>query len=138
MLLLSLAVPPCPRPARPIQAELLFKAIDRVAPKSGAELATANKRYLQRSVTYDGDRLIDEDHRGVMMQWEDPLMAAHAEIICQTRGHVLNVGFGLGLIDTHIQVRLPAAALMPVGYLSPPLVRDEGGHVACSPPPPCG
>jgi protein arginine N-methyltransferase 2 len=41
-----------------------------------------------------------------MMGWEAPLMEQHARVICgQGGGHYLNVGFGLGIIDTHIQVR---------------------------------
>lgn len=42
----------------------------------------------------------------VMMGWERPLMERHAAAICgQGGGHYLNVGFGLGIIDTEIQVR---------------------------------
>jgi hypothetical protein len=40
-----------------------------------------------------------------MMGWETPLMEQHAAAICgQGGGHYLNVGFGLGIIDTYIQV----------------------------------
>ena len=35
----------------------------------------------------------------VMMSWELPLMERHAEVICAQGGDVLNIGFGLGLID---------------------------------------
>ena len=38
-----------------------------------------------------------------MMDWEAPLMERHAEIICQGGGDVLNVGFGMGIIDGCIQ-----------------------------------
>ena len=41
------------------------------------------------------------------MQWEAPLMAAHAEVICRGSGDVLNVGFGMGIIDTYIQGYAP-------------------------------
>jgi protein arginine N-methyltransferase 2 len=54
---------------------------------------------------YEGDdKLLDEDDRGVMMEWERPLMRAHAEVVCQTKGDVLNVGFGMGIVDGFIQV----------------------------------
>jgi protein arginine N-methyltransferase 2 len=39
-----------------------------------------------------------------MMEWERPLMRAHAEVVCQTKGDVLNVGFGMGIVDGFIQV----------------------------------
>jgi hypothetical protein len=40
----------------------------------------------------------------VMMGWEGPLMVHHAAEICAAGGDILNVGFGLGLIDEEIQV----------------------------------
>jgi protein arginine N-methyltransferase 2 len=36
------------------------------------------------------------------MGWEKPLMEVHAKIICSKGGDILNVGFGLGIIDTFI------------------------------------
>ncbi len=40
-----------------------------------------------------------------MMGWEKPLMVRHAEVICSSSGKdVMNVGFGLGLVDDAIQV----------------------------------
>ncbi|KAK9711858.1 Arginine N-methyltransferase 2 [Basidiobolus ranarum] len=43
-----------------------------------------------------------------MMGWEKPLMERHAKIICPSEGlDVLNVGFGLGLIDDEIQKYKP-------------------------------
>lgn len=38
-----------------------------------------------------------------MMGWETPLMERHAEVICSGGGDVLNVGFGMGIIDGFIQ-----------------------------------
>ena len=38
-----------------------------------------------------------------MMGWETPLMERHAAIICASGGDVLNVGFGMGIIDGFIQ-----------------------------------
>jgi protein arginine N-methyltransferase 2 len=37
------------------------------------------------------------------MGWEDPIMKDAAFLICHNKGKILNVGFGLGLIDTYIQ-----------------------------------
>ncbi|KAJ3354726.1 hypothetical protein HDU91_005744, partial [Kappamyces sp. JEL0680] len=72
-----------------------------------------NQEYLDRKLEYsqDGERLLDSDRQGVMMGWEAPLMTLHTEII--TKGHqpglrILNVGFGLGIIDTMIQETSPA------------------------------
>ena len=42
---------------------------------------------------------MDAEHKAVMMAWEGPLMEAHAHVVCAGGGSVLNIGFGLGLID---------------------------------------
>jgi len=58
--------------------------------------------YLSQKLHYsdDGTKLLDAEGRGVMMDWELPLMLKHAELLCPREGlDVLNVGFGLGLVD---------------------------------------
>jgi len=54
---------------------------------------------------YDGDTLMDADNDAVMMEWERPLMSAHADIISSdSKGKtVLNVGFGMGIVDGYLQ-----------------------------------
>ena len=62
------------------------------------------KDYIDQRLTYTDDgRLMDEYGMAVMMDWEDPIMKKSAEIICQKGGRVLNVGFGMGIIDTYIE-----------------------------------
>jgi protein arginine N-methyltransferase 2 len=39
---------------------------------------------------------VDEEDLGVMMEWEAPLMQAHAQLLCgEGDRDVLNVGFGM-------------------------------------------
>ncbi|KAL7556093.1 hypothetical protein ACA910_008064 [Epithemia clementina (nom. ined.)] len=90
--------------------------------------------YLQQRLSYteDGRALLDSDRDAVMMEWERPLMRAHAQILMQsddkdnhgegaismdsnaahttttsdpgsTGKTVLNVGFGMGIIDSILQ-----------------------------------
>jgi protein arginine N-methyltransferase 2 len=62
--------------------------------------------FLKQKLKYiDNDnKLVDEENNGVMMGWEKPLMVEHARVICYKEGiSVLNIGFGLGIIDTEIQ-----------------------------------
>mmetsp|Transcript_19531 Transcript_19531/g.45639 ORF Transcript_19531/g.45639 Transcript_19531/m.45639 type:complete len:376 (+) Transcript_19531:3-1130(+) len=77
------------------------------APAADAALPAAgeSEQYLSRSVRYDGDRLLDEANDAVMMEWERPLMEAHAQILCAEGRdrRVLNIGFGMGIIDGLIQ-----------------------------------
>lgn len=96
-----------------VRAELLLSAADRVEQHRRAASATAvasedeSAEYLSRSVRYDGERLLDEANDAVMMEWERPLMEAHASRLCATGGDVLNVGFGMGIIDGLIAARAP-------------------------------
>jgi len=66
-----------------------------------------DKPYIDRSLTYTDDgRLLDENGAAIMMDWEEPIMEKSAEIICRNGGRVLNVGFGMGFIDTHIEKQI--------------------------------
>ncbi|CAG8493447.1 9908_t:CDS:10 [Ambispora leptoticha] len=70
----------------------------------------SNENFLTRPLKYseDGTRLLDYENNGVMMGWEKPLMEKHAQIICPRENlDILNIGFGLGLIDTEIQKYKP-------------------------------
>ena len=60
--------------------------------------------YLNNKVYFTKDnRLLTPNAQPVMMGWEDPIMKDAASLICHNKGKILNVGFGLGLIDTYIQ-----------------------------------
>jgi type IV protein arginine methyltransferase len=86
--------------------------------------------YLRQRLQYtaDGQSLLDGDHDAVMMEWERPLMQAHAQILMEiasnsdsdptaaagaaqqplVRKRVLNVGFGMGIVDTYLQDHQPS------------------------------
>lgn len=71
--------------------------------------------YLKQSLSYsaDGNALLDADRDAVMMEWERPIMKAHAQILLEDVSppkdsphrprRVLNVGFGMGIIDSILQ-----------------------------------
>ena len=63
--------------------------------------------FHNEKLTYSGDNLLDSQGNEVMMSWEDTIMEVGAKDICVNGGDILNVGFGLGLIDTHIQSHNP-------------------------------
>jgi hypothetical protein len=66
------------------------------------------KPYLDQTLTYTNDgRLLDENGWSVMMEWERPLMEAGGRVISERGGDILNVGFGLGIVDSHIQTFNP-------------------------------
>ncbi|KAL1196456.1 Protein VAPYRIN [Cardamine amara subsp. amara] len=82
-----------------IQSELILGTIARNQTKN----EFSNQEYLQDRVSFSEDKIMDSESKGVMMAWEKPLMEAHAKAICINGGHILNVGFGMGLVDTAIQ-----------------------------------
>tara|TARA_R110001583_G_scaffold10873_1_gene49835 strand:+ start:121 stop:699 length:579 start_codon:yes stop_codon:yes gene_type:complete len=51
----------------------------------------------------------DNSHRNqeVMGSWEDPLMKRHAEVACENGGHILEIGFGMGISADYIQQQNP-------------------------------
>lgn len=62
------------------------------------------KSYIEKKVIYTNDgRLIDEDGKSIMMDWEKPIMEFQAKQIAQNGGDILNVGYGMGFIDFEIE-----------------------------------
>ena len=59
--------------------------------------------------TYIGDKLVNERGQSVMMGWERPIMKRVAEIITEKGGRILNIGFGMGIVDTYIQEMSPSS-----------------------------
>jgi len=89
-----------------MRCELVLSALR--ANEQGDERETANAAYLQQPLRYEDGKLLDAESNGVMMGWEGPLMRMHADVLCPTTGlDVLNVGFGLGLIDEELQRHAP-------------------------------
>ena len=102
--------------------------------------------YLDHSnVRYDAacTLLLDDDDDAVMMEWERPIMEAHASVLTHggIRGkRVLNVGFGLGIVDTALQSHDPSlhviieahptvyAKMMSDGWDTKPNVRIRYGR----------
>lgn len=63
-----------------------------------------SQQYLSSALSLSGDRLLDAQHNGVMMAWEKDIMHKSADAILYEPGlRVLNIGFGMGIIDVYIQ-----------------------------------
>lgn len=90
------------------------------ASASKPSTASDNEAFLKSRLRYEKDengdeRCIDEEGNGVMMGWELPIMQETARLLCQDRDvsdtdadfAVLNVGFGLGLVDAELQKYKP-------------------------------
>ena len=60
--------------------------------------------YLSSALLLSNDKLLDIHQNGVMMAWESGIMQQSADCILPEAGlKVLNIGFGMGVIDSHIQ-----------------------------------
>lgn len=92
------------------RAELLLRVLNAQSDDEDEEgrKKAPNEDYLQQKLHYDDNKLMDANDDAVMMGWEGPLMVEHAKVMCPKEGlDVLNVGFGLGLIDDELQKYKP-------------------------------
>ncbi|KAI9708395.1 MAG: Arginine N-methyltransferase 2 [Bogoriella megaspora] len=72
------------------------------------DVSLDNNTYLRSALTFTEDRLLDESANAVMMDWETTIMKRHAEILLPVEGlRALNVGHGMGIVDTAIQSHAP-------------------------------
>jgi hypothetical protein len=56
---------------------------------------------------YENNILFDSYGNAIMMGWEKPVMKKVADLICENGGKILNIGFGMGIVDTFISERQP-------------------------------
>ena len=89
----------CEIKSRPVTPTRTSRRKRAKVESSPAETPSQNEQFLSRSLKYEDGRLLDTDGKAVMMGWECGLMKAHADVICQRGGSILNIGFGLGIID---------------------------------------
>ncbi|BCR89262.1 protein-arginine N5-methyltransferase [Aspergillus chevalieri] len=86
----------------------LVEATTAVTTDADAEVTNTN--YLNSNLTFQNDRLLDADHNGVMMAWESDIMSRSAKNLLPTTNlRVLNIGHGMGIIDTFFQEQSPSS-----------------------------
>jgi protein arginine N-methyltransferase 2 len=94
-----------------VYAEVLLNYVERTEEGEGGEISTTHNNFLNSKLEYDDSIgvLLDDKGAPVMMKWEDEITRQSAELLLPTPGvgRVLNVGFGMGIIDGHLQVRRP-------------------------------
>ncbi|KAH7163040.1 S-adenosyl-L-methionine-dependent methyltransferase [Dactylonectria estremocensis] len=80
-------------------------------PPDAKEKTITSEKYLKSKLTYDDNKLVDSDLNGVMMAWETDIMrrSVAAMIPDSAPGkRVLNIGFGMGIIDGMLSDLKPA------------------------------
>lgn len=69
-----------------------------------------SEAYLASTLTFTPSKLLDASSNGVMMSWETPIMSLTAQLLAPTPGlRILNIGFGLGIVDRLFAATRPAA-----------------------------
>lgn len=69
-----------------------------------------NATYLSSTLSIHPTHLLDASRNGIMMSWETPIMERTAALLAPSSGlRILNVGHGMGIIDTFFQNASPAA-----------------------------
>ncbi|CAH0049623.1 unnamed protein product [Clonostachys solani] len=72
-----------------------------VSPEDHEKTVTSDE-YLKSELTYDDGKLVDSDLNGVMMAWETDIMKRSVAALlpdAPTGKRILNIGFGMGIID---------------------------------------
>jgi protein arginine N-methyltransferase 2 len=69
-----------------------------------------SEAYLASNLTFTPSKLLDASSNGIMMSWETPIMELTAKLLAPSPGsRILNVGFGMGIIDRLFAATKPAA-----------------------------
>ena len=56
-------------------------------------------------LTFEDTQIIVDYDNQVMMDWEAPIMEKSAEYVCQSKGDILEIGFGMGICSDYIQAQ---------------------------------
>ena len=57
-------------------------------------------------LTFSENKIVESDYGcEVMMDWEKPIMEKSAEYICENKGDILEIGFGMGICSDYIQAQ---------------------------------
>ncbi|KAL8757752.1 MAG: hypothetical protein Q9199_002005, partial [Rusavskia elegans] len=65
--------------------------------------------YLSSTLSFQANRILDSSTNSVMMSWETNLMSRTASLLAPCPGlRILNIGHGMGIIDTHFQSTSPS------------------------------
>jgi protein arginine N-methyltransferase 2 len=95
-----------PDETNPTQTETTAEA----AATTTTEQPVTSSRYLQSRLAFRENQLLDDDQNGVMMSWESGIMSKSALALLPSPGlRVINVGFGMGFMDSQIQDLQPSS-----------------------------
>lgn len=82
-----------------------------VPPKPDTDAEVKSEKYLRSKLTYSDGKLIDDAGNGVMMAWETDIMRRSVDALIPNKAtgkRILNIGFGMGIIDSMFAETKPA------------------------------
>ncbi|KAI4280269.1 MAG: hypothetical protein L6R38_004576 [Xanthoria sp. 2 TBL-2021] len=78
-------------------------------PPSSQDPLPNQPTYLSSTLSFQPNRILDSSTNSVMMSWETNLMSRTASLLAPCPGlRILNIGHGMGIIDTHFQSTTPS------------------------------
>ncbi|KAL2123151.1 hypothetical protein VTJ04DRAFT_3606 [Mycothermus thermophilus] len=80
-------------------------------PVDATQADVTSEAYLRSKLTYSDGKLVDDEGNGVMMAWETDIMRQSVDELLPGREpgkRILNIGFGMGIIDTMFAETKPA------------------------------
>jgi len=67
------------------------------------EIVEDNYMTKDKHIIFNDTNIKLADNTFVMMDWEAELMSLHAKLVTQNKGHILEIGFGMGISSQAIQ-----------------------------------
>ena len=61
--------------------------------------------FKDETLEFFDNKIINSGGAEIMMDWESPIMEKSAEFICQSKGDILEIGFGMGICADYIQAQ---------------------------------
>jgi hypothetical protein len=62
--------------------------------------------FKDNTLIFNDTNIVEEDSNiEVMMDWEDSIMQKSAEYVCESKGDILEIGFGMGICSDYIQAQ---------------------------------
>ncbi|KAI1190999.1 putative arginine N-methyltransferase [Nemania serpens] len=80
-------------------------------PQQAEGTTVTSAAYLRANLTYSDGKLVDDEKNGVMMAWETSIMRSSVDALLPglaSGKRVLNVGFGMGIIDAMFRETRPS------------------------------
>ena len=114
-----------------VYAEMLLNYVERTQSDDDEPSSSTHNEYLNAKLEYNESVgvLLDDKAAPVMMKWETEIMLATAEILLPTvgKGRVLNIGFGMGIVDGFLQERQPESHVIVEAHPTViQMIKDKG------------